>query len=109
MRFKSVSVALDKVCGMGGRELMPLLVLLTLSHVSYRVSGCHSRSGEDTERVYSHQGTEPSFEKEAEAVQDNTVDTGATDQDDDSKIRETGEIKVCDILLTSIIHTSYVK
>ena len=67
---------------------MQLVVLLTLSQVSYRVSGCQSRSGEDTERVYSHQGTEPTFEKEAEA------ETGATDQDDESKIRETGEIKV---------------
>ena len=82
---------------------MPLVVLLTLSHVSYHVSGCHSRSGEDTERVYSHQGTEPSFEKEAEAVQDNTVDSGATDQDDDNKIRETGEIKVCVTSTWSII------
>ena len=67
---------------------MPLVMLLALSHVSYHVSGCQSRSGEDTERVYSHQGTEPNFEKEAE------VETGETDQDDDSKIRETGEIKV---------------
>ena len=75
---------------------MTLLVLLTLSHVSDRVSACQSRSGEDTERVFSHQGTEPSFEKETEAVQDNSVDTGAPDQDDDTKIRETGEIKVCD-------------
>ena len=73
---------------------MPLVILLTLSHFSDLVSGCQSRSGEDTERVYSHQGTEPSFDKEAEAVQDNSVDTGAADQDDDSKIREEGEIKV---------------
>lgn len=67
---------------------MQLVVLLALSQVSYRVSGCQSRSGEDTERVYSHQGTEPTFEKEVE------TETGATDKDDDSKIRETGEIKV---------------
>ena len=72
--------------------MISLVVLLTLGHVP-DVSGCQSRSGEDTERVYSHQGAEPTYEKEDEAASINTADS-EPDQDDENKIRENGEIKV---------------
>ena len=77
---------------MGGRQVISLVVLLTLGHVT-DVSGCQSRSGEDTERVYSHQGAEPTYEKEDEAASVNTADS-EPDQDDEDKIRENGEVKV---------------
>ena len=65
-----------------------LVVLVLLAAGGGRVSGCHSRSGEDAERVgvgghvsphvshvslvqvYSHQGTEPTFEKEEAAIKE---------------------------------------
>ena len=64
-------------------RLVSLVALVSL------VSGCQSRSGEDSERVYSHQGTEPSFDKDAPAV--NSDESAA---DEESRSREEGEVKV---------------
>ena len=68
-----------------------LVLMMLVTSDQWSVFGCQSRSGEDSDRVYSHQGTEPTFDKEkqAETVDDNTVDTG-----DDTREREDGEVKV---------------
>ena len=55
---------------------------------------CRSRSGEDTERVYSHQGQEPEYVKEKEeavAGKETVVDINV---EDDTRQREEGEYKV---------------
>ena len=55
---------------------------------------CRSRSGEDTERVYSHQGQEPEYVKEKEeavAGKEAVVDINV---EDESRQREVGEYKV---------------
>ena len=89
-----------------------LVVLVLLAAGGGRVSGCHSRSGEDAERVgvgghvsprvshvsrvqvYSHQGTEPTFEKEeAAAVARGSEDAGAGGEEPEH-VREEGEMKV---------------
>ena len=56
------------------------------------VSGCRSRSGEDSERnkVFSHKGTEPTWDKDAPIKSSEIVGDS-----DENKAREDGEIKVC--------------
>ena len=55
------------------------------------VSGCRSRSGEDSERnkVFSHKGTEPTWDKDAPIKSSEIVGDS-----DENKAREDGEIKV---------------
>ena len=57
------------------------------------VSGCRSRSGEDSERnkVFSHKGTEPTWDKDAPIKSSEVVDDSGENID-----REDGEIKVHD-------------
>ena len=45
-----------------------VLALVSMLSVDTGVLACQSRSGEDGDRVYSHQGTEPSYDKERENV-----------------------------------------
>ena len=94
-----------------------LVVLLLLAVAGGRVSGCHSRSGEDAERVgvgghvaqcrvsphvshvsrvqvYSHQGTEPTFEKDEGAAVDRGSDDAAAGGGEQEHVREEGEMKV---------------
>ena len=94
-----------------------LVVLVLLAATGGRVSGCHSRSGEDAERVgvgghvaqcrvsphvshvsrvqvYSHQGTEPTFEKEEAAAVDRGSDDAAAGGEEQEHVREEGEMKV---------------
>ena len=89
-----------------------LVVLVLLAVAGGRVSGCHSRSGEDAERVgvgghvsphvshvsrvqvYSHQGTEPTFEKEEAAAVDRGSDDAAAGGGEQEHVREEGEMKV---------------
>jgi len=55
------------------------------------VAGCQSRSGEDGERINSHQGTEPSYQKDAT----DKIETGDNVlPEDENREREDGEIKV---------------
>ena len=55
------------------------------------VAGCQSRSGEDGERLNSHQGTEPSYQKDATDKVEAEHDVLA---EDENREREDGEIKV---------------
>ena len=89
-----------------------LVVLVLLAAAGGRVSGCHSRSGEDAERVgvgghvsphvshvsrvqvYSHQGTEPTFEKEDGAAVDRGSEDAAAGGGEQEHVREEGEMKV---------------
>ena len=68
-----------------------LSVLLLANDNLQSVSGCRSRSGEDSERdkVYSHQGTEPNWDKDAPIKSSEVVGDS-----DENKAREDGEIKV---------------
>ena len=68
-----------------------LSVLLLVNNNLQVVSGCRSRSGEDSERekVYSHKGTEPTWDKDAPANANEVVD-----DNDEDRTREEGEIKV---------------
>ena len=68
-----------------------LSVLILVNKNLQGVSGCRSRSGEDSERekVYSHKGTEPNWDKDAPASANEVVDDG-----DENREREEGEIKV---------------
>ena len=99
-----------------------LVVLVLLAVAGGRVSGCHSRSGEDAERVgghvaqcrvsphvshvslvqvYSHQGTEPTFEKDEGAAVDRGSDDAAAGGGEQEHVREEGEMKV---ILGSVSH-----
>ena len=89
-----------------------LVVLVLLAAGGGRVSGCHSRSGEDAERVgvgghvsprvshvsrvqvYSHQGTEPTFEKEEAAAVARGSEDAAAGGEEQEHVREEGEMKV---------------
>ena len=89
-----------------------LVVLVLLAAGGGRVSGCHSRSGEDAERVgvgghvsprvshvsrvqvYSHQGTEPTFEKEEAAAVARGSEDAAAGGEQLEHVREEGEMKV---------------
>jgi len=82
----------------GPKYLIVSLLLLQNLGLLRTVSGCHSRSGEDTDRVkvYSHQGTEPTFEKETPGGADASANAAdeANDADDETREREQGELKV---------------
>ena len=73
-----------------------LSALLLANHNLQSVSGCRSRSGEDSERdkVYSHQGTEPNWDKDAPVKSSEAVDEDGDGGDDENRAREDGEIKV---------------
>jgi len=55
------------------------------------VWGCMSRSGEDRERINSHQGTEPTYDKSAKPE---TEAESVSDAPDENREREDGEIQV---------------
>ena len=56
--------------------------------------GCRSRSGEDNDRVYSHQGEEPEYVRE-KAEAGARVEAGADiNAEDETRQREEGEYKV---------------
>ena len=71
-----------------------LSVLLLANDNLQSVSGCRSRSGEDSDRdkVYSHQGTEPNWDKDAPVKSSEAVEEDGGD--DENRAREDGEIKV---------------
>ena len=73
-----------------------LSALLLANDNLQSVSGCRSRSGEDSERdkVYSHQGTEPNWDKDAPVKSSEAVDEDGDGGDDENRAREDGEIKV---------------
>ena len=68
-----------------------LFVLLLVNDNLQIVSGCRSRSGEDSERVkvYSHKGTEPTWDSDTPVKSNEAEDDG-----DEDRAREDGEIKV---------------
>lgn len=58
------------------------------------VLGCRSRSGDDTERVSSHQGTEPTFHKPEKSEPMEAIPVEPTDATDFERAREDGEVQV---------------
>ena len=73
-----------------------LSVLLLSNNNLQSVSGCRSRSGEDSDRdkVYSHQGTEPNWDKDAPVKGSEAGEKDGDGGDDENRAREDGEIKV---------------
>ena len=68
-----------------------LSVLILVNKNLQGVSGCRSRSGEDSERekVYSHKGKEPTWESNTPVKKNEVADDG-----DEDRVREDGWIKV---------------
>ena len=82
-----------------------MLSVLLLVHDNFQgVSGCRSRSGEDSERnkVYSHKGTEPTWDSDTPIKINEAVDDG-----DEDKAREDGEIKVSGIEIRGLLQLLY--